>query len=353
VNSRYVFFGAFVFAISAFLSYQVFRHGELKVRVKLAKVEFRDELPRGINTEGQLSPVQKWPVELKRGGKLTRYLVGPGEVVKRDQLIATIDESENKKSLEDALTVFKLEKTNLENAKKKLNTGTLTQKEYDETETKFFASKRTLGAAKDALENSLVLSPAEGRMGPQPFKPGDTVVVGKSIADIEDWSKISVAITVPESESHEIPNHARLSLTPSSAGGEVKPVEAFAEVHAADGKPGGKPTEANLELVIQPDDTLANWRHQTVHLNIPIASLKRVALVDRSALSKDGLSRIPVLNPYGFLHWQSVEGAPTFEDHIVIKGVEPKSFRVVLPENPSLLNQAITLNVRPKVENGG
>jgi RND family efflux transporter MFP subunit len=347
-------FGFGVFAICALISYKAFRRGELKVYVKLAKVQFRDELPRTLDTEGRLDPVQKWDVELKKGGKLTRYLVNTGDVVKKDQIIALLDEDVNKTALESALNSFKREKGVLQLAQGQLTSRKMTQKEYDESQSKFYAAKSVLELAKQRLEDSLISAPFEGRVLLKDFKIGDSVTAGTKFAEIEDWSKSVILITVPESANHEIPNHARVFISLPGSPPDIKPIESFADVHATDLKANAKPNEATLELVLVSDENLNPWHRKVVHLNIPQSSYKRVALVERRAIVvKAGESKIPVLNPYGFLHWQKIDGAPVFEDKIVIRGVDAKSFRVVIPDNPDLLSKAITYNVKPKVENGG
>lgn len=327
-KSRYWILAFLVFLTSSLVSYTFFRHREMHVSVRLAKVEFRDEIPRSFSTDAKLAPEKQSDITLAAGGKTIRFVAKPGDAVKTDQLLAVLDEEENRTALQNAIAAFKKAPQDPQ-------------------------MRELLKISKRQLEKSLVRSPANGTFQPKDTPVGAALQPGTVVGEIFDLSKLILLTKAPFSTNQDFPNHSKILISPAGAPASDKPIETEADIRAVTIKSGVEGTDVPVEFIVQPVEAIAKWVNQPVHLTIPLPSYKRVALVERSAvLTKDGDSKILLLNTYGLLHWQSVANAPTAEGRVVIRGADPKYFNVVVPENPELLSKAITLNVRPSVKNG-
>lgn len=150
----------------------------------------------------------------------------------------------------------------------------------------------------------------------------------------------------PPLKKKDIPPQAKIRISPPNE----KPIELPAAIHYSNVKEESPGSDVELEVVVSALGIPRNWLHQTIHLTILMRPIRKVALIDRtSALSKDGESKILLLSPSGTIHWQKYTNVPVYDDKLVIRGADPKTFRVAIPEKPEILNRAIAFGVKPSI----
>lgn len=352
---RYLQFALIVFVSTALLSYFFFRKGPMSLTVKLANVQFKDKLSLSFETESEVKSLSANDVVSKTGGKLEELFARPGEAVKKDQLLAVMDEARNRDRLKAALDGFKLASARLAELKRPKGHR---RPETEDAEKRLHDQRLELLASKRALEESMIRSPADGNFWPGAVHLGDSVPKGAVIGSVDDSLMYQVPIHLSSKKSEEIPSPVKVSMTPveteaGRGGSSPAPLEISAEVRYASAKTEKPGEDVNLELVFKGGEPLAHLYHQRVHVKVVLNEIKNAALVEPAAvITKDGESKIILLSPSGTLHWQRVTKAPKFKDRVVIRGANPKYFRAILPDPDKLdvLNQAITTNARPKVK---
>ncbi len=188
------------FFSSALLSFVLFREWGFSLSVKLANVQFQDQLAQSLTIDSQLKPARSWDVTSGSGGKVgPNLLFRSGDLVKRDQIVAILNEAENRAALESALQNFKTETEKRAKA----------QAQDTSAETEFLKRKLELEAAKRKLESGLVRSPAEGYLWLGNIQLGTLLREGDRLASIEDLTSYIIHDPMfPAATGHEITQSA-------------------------------------------------------------------------------------------------------------------------------------------------
>lgn len=202
---RYGMAGIIVFLVSSVLSFFFFREHEPKISIKLAKVIFKDELILSHETQGELKPLKGWDVIAKSAGRLDQVLAKNGDLVQKDQVVAAINETENKHSLEAALANFNKQAAQFAHAEGLYRDGSLAQPEYAKAQQKYLDSRIELQSLKKRLEDSLIRSPAEGYFTLGNTNIGDSITEGGHVASVEDLSKYMIPIRVSPAQEKRHP----------------------------------------------------------------------------------------------------------------------------------------------------
>jgi biotin carboxyl carrier protein len=350
-NFRYLLFGFVIFSVFALASFLVFRQWRLHLSVKLAKVEYRDAMPRYTVIESKLKPMQSWGIPVIKGGKVGRIFAKNGDLVAKGQILTIVNEKENRTALLGAIAQFKIDAATLG----KLKQQTQNSPAFLDAKTNYTQSRAKLESAKQNLEASFVRAPNQGNLVLSPINEGELISEGTTLGTVEDWSHFLLLIQLPLTTRKEIPDHARISISLASRKeGAATSIESEVVVQATTFQSEVNGSNVDLKFILPTSAELTQWLHQTVRVKLQLRDFSHVALIDKSVVvTKDGDSKIMVLNASGLLHWQAITGAALVDGKWIVEGVEPSNFRVVIPEDKPLLNKAAGLNVRPKVISSG
>ena len=198
-----------------------------KEEVKLTAVSFQSGSYSSaiLNASGYVVAQRKAAVASKGTGKLIYLGVVEGDQVKKDQIIARLEDNDIKAQLDQARANLKLAQADLKDAenfykrqKELLSKGLISQQEYETSEARY---NRTLAsidlakaqviAAEVALENTLIRSPFNGTVLTKNADVGEIVSpFGASInsraavVTMADMTSLQVEADVSESNIEKI-----------------------------------------------------------------------------------------------------------------------------------------------------
>lgn len=217
-----------ILLIAAFFAYRYINSLLYKKEeVKLTTVSFQSGSYSSaiLNASGYVVAQRKAAVASKGTGKLIYLGVVEGDQVKKDQIIARLEDNDIKAQLDQARANLKLAQADLKDAenfykrqKELLSKGLISQQEYETSEARY---NRTLAsidlakaqviAAEVALENTLIRSPFNGTVLTKNADVGEIVSpFGASInsraavVTMADMTSLQVEADVSESNIEKI-----------------------------------------------------------------------------------------------------------------------------------------------------
>ena len=95
-------------------------------------------------------------------GEITQINVKPGDMVKKDQVLASLDTTDYQLSLDDAQTRYKLARSQFDRAAKLVKTGSLAQSQYDELKAQRDIAKADFDLTALKLSFTRLLAPFDG-----------------------------------------------------------------------------------------------------------------------------------------------------------------------------------------------
>ncbi len=198
-----------------------------KEEVKLTTVSFQTGSYSSaiLNASGYVVAQRKAAVASKGTGKLIYLGVVEGDQVKKDQIIARLEDNDIKAQLDQARANLKLAQADLKDAenfykrqKELLSKGLISQQEYETSEARYNRTLATIDLAKAqviaaevALENTLIRSPFNGTVLTKNADVGEIVSpFGASInsraavVTMADMTSLQVEADVSESNIEKI-----------------------------------------------------------------------------------------------------------------------------------------------------
>ncbi len=197
---------------------------DVVLSIKAAPVE-RTEWIRTVSVSGSLRTLSTVDVKPEVGGRLVSTLVHEGDLVRKGQLLAEIDEVNYRLAYEQAAAVLKVAKAGLdralvsaeyartekERADNLLKSGGITQKDHQAAATgmkeadsqvglaqaQCAQAEATLAIAEKALKDCKIFAPAAGHVQKRWFDAGSLLSPGISIFTVVDNSRLELECVVP------------------------------------------------------------------------------------------------------------------------------------------------------------
>ena len=121
-----------------------------------------------------------------------------GQVVNADDLLIAIDDSIHRAEFNQAEARLNLSQANFDRAIDLEGRGAGTQRSLDEASSKLQEDRATLDLALARLDRTQIRAPFSGVIGIRKVSPGDYVMAGQEIVNLEAINPIKVAFKVPE-----------------------------------------------------------------------------------------------------------------------------------------------------------
>ncbi|CAH9059331.1 Toluene efflux pump periplasmic linker protein TtgG [Pseudoalteromonas holothuriae] len=154
-------------------------------------------------------PVQEFPgvvdaantaqLSFKVSGEVSKLLVKQGQEVKKGDVIATLNDTDYKLSLEEAQASFDKANADFGRAEKLLKTGTISKADYDQLKLQFASAKNKLATAKNNLEYTTLHASFSGVVARTQIEQFEEVQAKQAIATLQDIQTVNVKVNVPES----------------------------------------------------------------------------------------------------------------------------------------------------------
>lgn len=132
-------------------------------------------------------------------GQLEALPVREGDVVEAEQVVAQLDATDFKNSLEDKEAVFENTQRNFSRAGELIGSGSISQLDYDRMEADFRSARASLAQAKANLSYATLRAPFRGRIARRFVDNFEEVRAKQSIVYLQDTDLLDVIIAMPES----------------------------------------------------------------------------------------------------------------------------------------------------------
>jgi len=195
----------------------------------------RADLPVVLDALGTVTPVVTVIVRPQVSGQITQVLFSEGQIVKKGQLLVTIDPRPFEIALQQAIGARMRDEAQLANARVQLqryqtllNQDSIARQDVDtqaatvkQLEATIVIDRANENTARLNLGYSRIVAPVAGRVGLRPIDVGNTISAGDAsgVAVITQLAPIDVAFSVPQDRVPE--------LQASVAAGEKLAVAAF------------------------------------------------------------------------------------------------------------------------------
>jgi RND family efflux transporter MFP subunit len=191
---------------------------EKKVEEKCTKVVTSSVRSEKINVvlsySGTIEPSQTIPLSFQTTGTVEKVLVEAGDVVKKGQLLATIDKSSMQNMYDIALAKYQQAKDAYERLKTVHDQGSLPEIKWVEMETDLVQAKSSLDLSKNNLGKCYLHAPEDGIIGRRNIEPGMSAInLTSAPLEIVKIKSVFVKIAVPENEIGKIYKGLRADIT--------------------------------------------------------------------------------------------------------------------------------------------
>ena len=255
---------------------------EKSVTVSVSEVKSeRKEV--NLRYSGTIEASQTIPLTFQTSGTVERVLVDAGDVVKKGQLLATIDKSNSQNMYDITLSKYQQAKDAYDRLKSVHEQGSLSEIKWVEMETNLEQAKSSLALSKSNLDKCNMLAPLDGIIGRRNIEPGmSSIGISSSPFELVEISTVNVKISIPENEISKIKKGEKASFVVSALNNKhfegvitnISPVaDAFSRTYEA------KISLKNPNLELKPG--------MVCDVTLNITTEKEMVLIPYQSASKD------------------------------------------------------------------
>jgi len=269
---------------------------EKTFKVTTAKVS-PAESSYSLRYSGTIEASQTIPLSFQTTGSVEKIYVEVGDIVKKGQLLASVDNSDMQNIYNMTQSKYVQAKDAYDRLKSVHDQGSLPEIKWVEMETNLEQAKSSLEMSKDNLDKCNMRAPVSGMVGRRNIEPGQSAI-GSSLSPIElvQIETVLVKISVPENEISRISKGRKATFSVSALkgkqyGGIVVNVSPVADVISRTYTV--KISVKNLKYELKPGmvcDVILDIDCETVSLVVPYKSVSK---------DSDGNSFVYVVSPDG------------------------------------------------------
>lgn len=153
----------------------------------------------GRDFPGIVIAENKADLSFRVAGKLKQLLVKEGDVVAKGQVIARLDQTDFKITLEDKQADYEKTKANFTRSAKLVEPGHISQREFDQIKATHSTASAHLKAAQQNLIYTELKAPFDGEITKTYVDNYEEVQAKGKIATLQDLTSLEIEIDVPES----------------------------------------------------------------------------------------------------------------------------------------------------------
>lgn len=254
---------------------------EKSVKVFTAKV-LPAEKSYSLRYSGTIEASQTIPLTFQTTGTVEKIYVEVGDLVKKGQLLASVDKS-------DMQNIYNVTQAKYEQAKDAYNRlksvhdqGSLPEIKWVEMESNMEQAKSSLELSRNNLDKCNMYAPVDGIVGRRNIEPGQSAI-GASLSPIElvQIETVFVKVSVPENEISKIVKGQKVTFSVSALDGKdfegvvtnVSPVaDVISRTYTV------KITVKNSGYELKPGmvcDVMLNIQREAVSLTVPYKAVSK------------------------------------------------------------------------------
>ena len=132
-------------------------------------------------------------------GQLASLPVREGDIVEEGQVVAELDATDFRIAVEDRQASFDNAQRNFARARELIDSGNISQLDYDRMEAEFRSSRAALAQARTNLGYATLRAPFRGRIARREVDNFEEVLAKQTIVYLQDTDVLDVVIGLPES----------------------------------------------------------------------------------------------------------------------------------------------------------
>jgi len=148
---------------------------------------------------GVVDAIQSAEIGFRVSGELVKVLVKEGQEVKMGQVLAELDQTDFKISLQATQSEFDRTSSDYKRAQQLIKKNSISQSDLDKLKAQMNTAKSQLDSAKQNLKYTVLKSPFEGVVAKTYLSNFEKVSSSEKFAAIQDLSAFEVSVDIPES----------------------------------------------------------------------------------------------------------------------------------------------------------
>jgi len=169
-----------------------------------------------LHYSGTVEASQTIPLTFQSTGTVEQVLVQEGDVVRKGQLLAVVNKSDNQNIYNSALAMYEQAKDAYDRMKQVYEKGSLSEVKWVDMETKLKQAESQMQMTKNNLDKCNLYAPTSGIVGKRNIEPGQSSISSFSPIELVKIETVSVKIAVPENEIGKIKKGLNATFTISA-----------------------------------------------------------------------------------------------------------------------------------------
>jgi RND family efflux transporter MFP subunit len=170
------------------------------IRVTSQKIE-KERVSAVLRYSGTVEAFRTIPLTFKTTGTVEKVLAEAGEMVKKGQLLATLDETDAKSMLGISSSQYQQAKDAYDRLKTVHENGSLPDIRWVEMESKLAQAQSSLDLARNNLEKCRMVAPLDGMIGRRNIEPGmSSISITSAPLELVEIGQVYIKVAVPENE---------------------------------------------------------------------------------------------------------------------------------------------------------
>lgn len=315
-------------------------------KLRAVTVAVRDSsaetVTRYFVAEGQAQPDRATTIRAETSGEVAVVEVEKGADVTAGQVLARIAPAQREADLARAEEELRRTRRDLDNAQTLLDRGTATVDRVAQARAAFAGAEAQLAAAQEALDNTIIRAPFDGRLEDLVIDEGEILSLGATVGEVVDNRPLTVVVRVPQQARGSLRLGAQAEvrfITGEVAEGQVSFIgtnadaatRTFAAEVTVENAEGGIPAGISAEIRVPTDEVVAHFMSPAV-----------------LSLGADGTLGVKTVDDENRVQFHDVQIVRAQTDGIWVSGL-PERARIITV-GQGYVRQGETVEPRPEGE---
>jgi len=174
-----------------------------------------------LHYSGTIEPLQTIPLSFENVGTVEKVLVQEGDMVKKGQILATIDKADDESLKKATQAKYRQAKDAYDRLKPVYEKGSLPEIKWIEIETSLKEAESQMQLAQSSIKKCTMRAPVAGMVGKRNVEPGQSSLSLKDPIELVKIETILVKISVAENEIGDIKKGQKATFSISALHGKT------------------------------------------------------------------------------------------------------------------------------------
>ena len=209
-----------LFLVVIFLSFSLYADQQLEV----LEVKTSQSYEISKNLPGELLPFQQSKIAFEITGRISSIYVDIGDRVKKDEMLAKLDDSEVNANLEQAVARLDLANQVLNRFEDLRKKGFISIQDFDEAKSEYLVAKSQVKFFEVKKSQTILRAPYDGFIQNRFVDEGTVINGSNPILEILDANKVEAHVSIPENlvNNLEVSNDYTFEIGQEKAIGKFK-----------------------------------------------------------------------------------------------------------------------------------